>query len=236
MLWLTRPEPDSSALAEEMAEIGVDSIVAPVMHIVPQAFTLPAEKPDALLLTSRHGAQALPAAWRDLPVFCVGKATAEEAAAMGYEAISHGERDALTLLSRITERMEAGQRLLYLSGTDTRHDIHRLLAANQIEVERIVAYDAEAVTALPAAFVEAASQGKVDGALFFSPRSAQLACTLLTNAGLETHAAQMDAYCFSLNVAEAAGALPWKRVYVSHTPSRAAILAMLQQARTSIAS
>lgn len=225
-LWLTRPQEDSAALAAELATHGIASIIAPVVRIAPCPVSLD-ERPDALLLTSRHAAHALPEAWHGLPVFCVGAATAEAVQARGYTAVTHGDGDALHLLPRITETLREGSHLLYLSGADTRHDISRLLAANGIRVSREIAYEAVAETALTPELRLALASGEVDGAVFFSPRSAQLACGLLKEEEFTESPARMDAYCLSLAVAEQAGCLPWRQLKVSHRPSRAAMVAMI---------
>ena len=234
-IWLTRPEADSIALAGALGAAGIDTLIAPVVRIAPRAVTL-TEKPDAILLTSRHAAHALPAEWRDLPVFCVGMATADAARAHGYSAITHGTSDALHLLPHITAHMSAGQRLLYLSGEDTRHDISRLLAANDIAVTREVAYEAISETTFPPALREALANHSISGVVFFSPRSAMLACGLLKQEEFTASAPTLDAYCLSLPVAEAAGELPWRSLHVCHLPNREAMLAMVVAHAQAVAS
>lgn len=225
-IWLTRPATDSAVLAEALAAQGIDSIIAPVVRIEPRAVSLP-EKPNALLLTSRHAAHALPADWASLPVFCVGGATADEVRARGYEAITHGTSDALHLLPRITDALSSGQRLLYLSGEDTRHDITRLLDANGIAVTRLVAYKAIAETHMPTTLRTALEGKAVSGVALFSPRSATLACGLMKQEEFTESATELHAYCLSLAVAEAAGQLPWHSLQVAHTPTRDAMVAMI---------
>lgn len=235
MLWLTRPADDSRALAEALAARGIASIIAPVIRIKPREVALP-EKPDAILLTSRHAAHALPAEWRSLPVFCVGTATATAAQEQGYTAITHGESDGLHLLPRITEKLSPGSSLLYLSGEDTRHDISRLLAANDIAVTRLVAYEAVAETTFPSELRLALEQKEITGVVFFSPRSAMLASALMKNEEFNESAPSIDAYCLSLPVAEEAGALAWRSLQVSHIPTRSALLAMIEAHARPVAS
>lgn len=225
-LWLTRPEADSEALAAELNALGIASIIAPVVRIETRDVLL-AEKPDALLLTSRHAAHALRADWADVPVFCVGSATAQAARDMGYRAVTHGPGDALHLLPRITEALPPGSSLLYLSGEDTRHDISRLLGANQIDVTRVVAYEAVAETSFPTALRLALEANSINGVVCFSPRSAHLACTLMKEEEFTASAPAIDAFCLSLAVAEEAAMLSWRSLHVCHTPNRASMLAMI---------
>lgn len=229
-IWLTRPEPDSRALAEALAHHGIGSIIAPVIRIEPKPVTL-GEKPDALLVTSRHAAHALPEAWRDLPVFCVGVATADSVRQQGYTTLVEGSSDGLALLSPITAALRPGQRLLYLSGDEVRHDFAALLAAHGIAVERMVAYETVPCQSFPPALRLALANGEISGVAFFSPHSARLGCGLLKEEEFTDMPPRIDAFCLSLAVAQEAAELPWRSLQVSHSPTREAMVAMIAAAR-----
>ena len=235
-IWLTRPQADSASIAAALTARGIASCIAPVMRIAPLPFEPPAAAPDALLLTSRHAVPALPRHWQHLPVFCVGTATAEAVRAQDFRNLHVGPGDLLQLLPLIVQTLTNGQSLLYLSGEDIQLDPAPLLAMQQIHCTRIAVYEAVAEAMLPSFLRMRLEAGDITGAAFFSARSARLACRLLVEEGLAAHAAQMDAYCLSLPVAEAAGALPWRRVHASHTPSREAMLEMIASLAGQIAS
>lgn len=227
-VWLTRPQEDSAALAAILAAENIASIVAPLMDIAPRAVTLPATAPNALLLTSRHAVHALPPAWQHLPVFCVGDATAEAVRAAGYNHAIAGPGDLLSLLPMMTAQLPQGAQVLYLSGEDVAHDASALLAAHNIHVTRVVAYEATATTQLTSEMRLALEQGRVQQVVFFSARSAALACQLLKQEEFTEAAASIEAVCLSLAVAEAAAALPWRHLSVAHLPSRDALLDALR--------
>ena len=220
-LWLTRPEADSASLAAELKTHGIESCIAP-LAVEPST-----EAPDALLVTSRHAVHTLDAAWKHLPVFCVGSATAEAVRAAGFNPVQAGEGDLLSLLPAIMGTLKPGANLRYLSGFDIQLDPTPLLAAKQITCTRVIAYDAVAEATLPSFLRMRLAAGDVSGVTFFSARSAQIACNLLREEKLDYMAAQMTAYCLSLPVAQAAGALPWRAIQVSHLPTRASFVAML---------
>ena len=233
LIWLTRPQADSEALAAQLADREVQTLVAPVMRIVP-LYTPPLRAkpgdegavPNALLLTSRHAAYmlaTLPAKWRSLPVFCVGSATAQAARSAGFSNIVVGEGDVLELLPRMVPQLKPGAQLLYLAGEETRIDVAALLAVQHIHVEKRVVYRAEAETVLTPAALEALAKGTVTAAVFFSPRSATLTAELLAQHGLSATALSMEAYCLSLAVAEAAGVLPWQALHACHIPTAQAM-------------
>ena len=231
--WLTRPTEDSAAFAAELAARGVPCLIAPVMEIEPVAVQMPADliPPQALLLTSRHAAQALaalPATWRDLPTYCVGEATARAAHAQGFTQTIAGAEDVLALLPRLVERHPAGTPLLYLAGEETRVDVVTLLASAGITVTQTIAYRAEAVPQPNPALGAALRDGTLSSVSFFSPRSATLAIDLLTRAGLAAEATALTAYCLSLAVASAAAPIAWKRIISCPTPTRQAMLTLIQ--------
>lgn len=222
-LWLTRPAEDSAALA---AALTLPSIIAPVMEIVPIAVTLPNKKPDALVLTSRHAAYAIPNAWHALPVYCVGEATAEAARAKGCNYVQIGKSSALDLLPLIHAQQKAGSRLLHLSGEEVKIDLVPLLALHHIQLERSIVYTTKPA-ALPDAFWPILRTGSITGAVFYSPQSARFAMQLL---GAEiAHLSQATAYCLSLDVAHAAAAMLFQRLLTCPVPTHTAMLELLSQ-------
>ncbi|MDX2095908.1 MAG: uroporphyrinogen-III synthase [Alphaproteobacteria bacterium] len=223
-LWLTRPHDDSVAFAQELAPYGIAGIVAPVLRILPHPIhALPRATPDALLLTSRHATHALadlPAAWRTLPAYCVGHATAAAATEHGLQNILPGTSDVQTILPRIGNALSTGSRLLYLAGDETRTDVKHALAAYGVDVTVMVVYSAIANAALDEPLRMGLANGSIGGAVFFSPRSARIACLLIEKAGLSACTHRMAAYCLSANVASEASRLRWLSLHSCPRPTR----------------
>lgn len=233
-IWITRPESDGNSLQEQLAAKGIASIVSPVLRIVDRPTTL-TKKPDAFLLTSRHAARALPTVWRDVPVYCVGRATADIAEARGYTRLRYGEGDLLSLLPLLVKELPVGAHLLHLSGAETRFHTLPLPPEHPLNVTREIIYEAEPETALVPELRIALANGKIDGIVLFSPRSASLACQLLKQEEFTDAAPHIDAFCLSLAVAEAAAALPWRSLKTCHRPSKQAMLALVTAAQRPVA-
>ncbi len=251
-IWLTRPPADSALLAAALQPI--QSIIAPLMEIETlysspirgevrrganpnsvRYFSPPpnlppngggVKCPDAILLTSRHAAHALLPAWSQLPVYCVGTATAEAARVQGFSNVILGKSDILSLLPRIAELLKH-KNLLYLSGENVSVDVAALLASQSVSVERVIAYRAIAATQLTAEIIDALKNNSLTGTVFFSARTAEIATTLLTQAELSHAVTTVDAYCLSLAIAEKAAALPWRRIHVAHIPTSYAMEVMI---------
>ncbi len=224
LIWHTRPYDDSVFFANELAPHGIESIIGSVLHIVRKPVTPPFHAtPTALLLTSRHAAHALaeiPAAWRKLPTYCVGSATAHAANRYGMGRVIHGNSDVLSLLPRIAIELGKGSSLLHFSSDDGRVDIKRILAVRGIEVITEIVYFATPEHQLSAEIKAALAAGKISAVTFFSPRTAKITCDLLTSAGLADAARSIAAYCLSGNVGKDAGRLHWANIHICREPSR----------------
>lgn len=228
---LTRPEPESRALAAELARRGIDSVIAPLLTIRPTA-AAPGDAGaySAAVVTSGNGADGLAAATRrrDLPVFAVGPATAERARRHGFTAVVAADGTGAALVDLIMMRLRPDDGpILWASGDDIRVDVAAELGDRGYRVERSVVYRASAAPHLPEDAARALTEGSIDGALFFSPRTAERFATLATDAGLARRVAAMTAYCLSPAVADAARALPWAAIRTAERPTRADLLAML---------
>lgn len=226
LIWLTRPKADSASFAEVLSHDGIQSMIAPVLHTVPQPLSSSPSLPDAILLTSRHAAHvlaSLPSAWHALPVYCVGGSTANVATEHGCTHIIAGGSNVLALLPRIASDLGDGAELLYFAGEDTSVDVVHLLAMHGVKVSTHIVYHAVAEHALSSELVEALATGRVTGVAFFSPRSAQIAYTLLQAANLAETAKTIDAFCFSMNVAAAAAKCAWRSIYTCHLPTRSSM-------------
>ncbi|MFM9890334.1 MAG: uroporphyrinogen-III synthase [Rickettsiales bacterium] len=225
-IWLTRPAADSAKLAARLSNF--PTLIAPVTTIEHAALSVP-EKPDVLLITSRHAAAFLaqmPPDWRELAVYCVGIATATAVRAQGFTNTHTAGGDVMSLLVQL-KKLPAGTRLLYLAGTDRRVDVSALLSAHSIQVQVLEVYRAAALSSLGQPAAKALAAGGICGVVFFSPRTAKIACHLMMQAGLADEAKRINAYCLSLAVAHAAGALPWRGVHACHVPTANAMVELI---------
>lgn len=229
-IWLTRPAEDSAPMAQALTEMGMESIVASVMKIVPQLFIPPATLPDALLCTSRHAALGLAALgprWRMLPVYSVGAATTRMLRQEGFEQVITGTGMSRSLLPRI---LNSGHRhLLHLCGTDIRDELTKPLQSHHIRLERLVVYCASRVLHLPEPLLAALDANHIDAAVFYSPRSLQLAQQMLAEAGRSDALSGLSLYCLSRAIA-AEAPLAHARIRIAEKPTHQAMMELLSQA------
>ena len=118
----TRPQDDATRLAQDLRALvpGVAVLTAPVLEIVPCAPSVTTQRYDAVILTSRHAAQAAMEMFPKLTAYCVGDATAQAAQSIGLMAVSvAGSAD--DLIAYLAEKPLC--RAIHLHGKHTRGDV-----------------------------------------------------------------------------------------------------------------
>lgn len=235
-LIVTRPQEDARPLGRRLEAAGHEVIVAPLLSIRRASrLAIPERDYQAVLVTSANGARALKGhpeleRLKGAMALVVGPASAAAAAGIGFARVDQADGDVAALVGSAIAVLRPGDGpLLYVSGAVTAGDLAAKLAASGFDVDRVVAYEARPVRALPRACAAALAAGKVDGVLLFSPRSARIWAQLVAAADLATAAAQATHFCLSENVAGAvrSGLGAQVAVQVASLPDEATLLAMI---------
>lgn len=235
-LLVTRPEGQAEATAAALRARGHEPLVAPLLDVILGEPPQDLPEPAAIALTSRNGARALAAwpqapAWRAKPVFVTGEATAEAARQAGFTDVRTGSGDVAGLRDRILAELSAATGpVLYVTGRDRAGDLAGGLAARGYDVRTVEGYRAEARPELDPAVAAALRAGTIDGALFFSARTAAAFIGAVAAAGLGGQAAQIVLYALSEAVAAPLRRLAGADIRVAARPQAAALLALLEEA------
>ena len=203
-----RPEPGASATVERARALGLDAVAIPLFAIEPAAWNAPdASTFDGLLLTSanslRQGGDKL-RELRGLPVYAVGKATAEAAREAGFDIAATGDAGVDSLLGSI----EPDLRLLHLCGVDRREANDARQDITVVEVYRS--------HPISSPDLSSAGNGVV---LIHSPRAGRRFADLVEDR------ASIRIAAISKGAADAAGN-GWKSIDVAEQPSDHALLAL----------
>lgn len=234
---ITRPRGDEAELTEALQELGARVICEPLMDIVLQHDQRTAleqalsRDPDAIILTSRHGARALATltSLRDPMLLCVGEATALVAQSLGFSRITVCGGTADKLMAYVTAAFDEGSHFLYVSGEQVRADINAELAEHGMKVDRVALYEAVAAEQLSDIVAAQLKRGQIDAVTFLSPRSAQIFSALIDKARLGGITANMEAFALSETVAEAL-ADDWQCVHVADEPTLASLIRAVDNA------
>ena len=234
-LLLTRPEPDAQRTAAALRAQGHDVIAAPLLRIEPAADAQIGAGPwAAILITSANAAPAVAAnarmtELRALPVFAVGRRSAEAMGAAGFADVTSADGNVSDLARLVVARLQPAARLLYLAGEDRAGDLAGDLRAGGFAVETTVIYRAVAATSLPPAAAQALASG-VDGVLHFSRRSAEVFVDAARAAGVLESALQAAHFCLSAQVAEPLAQAGAADIRVAERPNEAVLLALIAAA------
>lgn len=234
-LVLTRPQDDSERSAAALRARGHAVLIAPLMRVEIIAADL---RPPwgAIIVTSANAAVAVAAhkvrdALIKLPVYAVGKRSADAARAVGFTDVTSAGGDLRDLIRIISEhRPDNKAPLLYLAGEDRAGDLIGDLAVHGIAAELAVVY--RAVTApFPPALIAALKAKAVDGVLHFSKRSADNYLDGAKKAGIAVQALGVRHLCLSAPIAAPLVEAGAANVIVAKRPDETALLALTEAAQ-----
>ncbi len=235
---ITRPRGDEGELAEALQERGFAVIHEPLTEIFLMHTARPAIEqalmgdPHAVIVTSRHGVYGLAALTqlRDMQLLCIGDTTAHAAEDCGFTRVASAGGDGQKLVEHIAAAYDPGSQFLYASASHIRTDIVNLLAACDMQVERVVVYEAAASQQLSDIVVEHLRRGHIDAVSFLSHRAAQIFTTLVTGAGVGGTVESMHACCLSEGVAEPLKPFPWQGIHIAGEPTLASLVECVDNA------
>jgi uroporphyrinogen-III synthase len=235
---VTRPREDCAALVAHLTARGIASVLEPMLEIRFAADGANVLAPhldgaQAVLFTSANGVRAFANASqrRDLPAFAVGDASAAAARAAGFGTVesAHGAVAELAALVRRLLSPERGA-LVHAAASAVAGDLAGTLGAAGFAVRRAVLYEAVPAAALSGATAAMLAEGRVELAVFFSPRTAASFVRLARASGLNAACRAIAALALSPAVAAALEAMPWRAVRIAAAPTEAALLAVLDRA------
>ena len=135
---ILRPEPGAGETAARAERLGLAVCLCPLFEARAVSWDAPAAAQfDVLLLTSAQAARlAGPqlAAYRRLPAYAVGGATARALAAQGFEQVVSGDQDGNAIAARIAA--DGHRRVLHLGGRTVAP-----IAKGPLSIQRMVIYE-----------------------------------------------------------------------------------------------
>ena len=230
---ITRPQPEAARTAAALKARGHAVLAVPLMKVKPVEVDV-AGNWSAAIVTSSNALHALTPVQRSalsrLPLFAVGRRSAETAREVGFTDVRSAEGDARDLVRLIVLRMtDNGAPMLYLAGEDSAFDLAGELSKHKIAVHTEVVYRA-VTTGFPPELIAALEAGAIDVALHFSRRSAENYLAGAKSAGLLGRALLPRQCCLSAPVAEPLIAAGAKNVTVAKRPDEAALLELADRA------
>jgi uroporphyrinogen-III synthase len=223
-LLVTRPEPDASETAARLNALNIETVVDPLLIAETLTTTLPpADGFSALAVTSANALRALhdrgdlPRLLK-LPLYAIGDRTAAVAREFGFAEVVSAGGDFGDLVALLARAGIAGP-VLYPAAKQQAGDLAKALSPHGVMVITVPVY---AMT--PAARLDSATDFRaLDGALFYSRRTAQTFVSLAARAEERT---RLGMLCLSEAVAEPLIAAHFVRVSLADYPSEEAMMAL----------
>ena len=116
-----------------------------------------------------------------------------------------------------------------MRGAVARGDVAQLLITAGFEVRSLITYRVDARERLPDRVRDALIGATIDGALFFSPRSATLFARLVGEMALNDRLSGLSALCLSPAVAECLDQVRWRSVRAAGSPDLASLIALARE-------
>jgi uroporphyrinogen-III synthase len=234
-LVVTRPRADSERTATALRARGHDVLVAPLMRVEPVAADISGGW-GGVIITSANAPGAIAgnparAALVKLPLFAVGRRSADAARQAGFVNVTSAGGDVRDLVQLIAERhADASAPLLYLAGEDRAADLVAELAVHGIAAELVVVYRAVSIP-FPPELTAALKAGEVDAVLHFSKRSAENYIAAACKAGIIEQALAVRHYCLARPIAEPLSGAGAGSIAVAKRPDEAALIELLEPAQ-----
>lgn len=233
-LLVTRAEPDAIKLRATLETLGHEATVEPLLSVTyVENPSFDFADVQALIATSRNALRALrnhPARREAiaLPLFAVGRATAEEARALGFETVITGAGNAQALMNHIVSVVDpAAGLLMHLAGDRLAVDLAGDLEAQGFRVLEVVVYRTVAAKSLSEAVIEQLGMGEIEGVILLSPHTAAVYASLVRKAGLTASVRDLTHFCLSSAVARRLEALSLTDIEIAAEPSLREVLASI---------
>ena len=228
---VTRSIQDAEPLLARLRERGIEATAEPLLEIeFKTGVRVDLNDVQAVVATSANGVRAFAAASdrRDVGLFAVGDATAETAKEAGFAHVESAGGDVADLAALIAQRLDpAGGAVLHIAATELAGDLGGDLKARGFVYRRTVLYEARPATHLTPETIAAIRDGRIDGVMLYSPRTADIFVSLARKARIVRSCRQLTAFCLSTAVAERARALTWREIAVAGTPDQDSLLALI---------
>ena len=231
-LVVTRPQADSERTAAALRARGHEVLIAPLLRVEPVTADLSGGW-GGLIITSANAPGAIagnPAckALFKLPLFAVGRRSADAARQAGFSDVTSAGGDVRDLVQLIAERRaDASAPLLYLAGEDRAADLVAELVVHGIAAEAKIVYRA-ASAPFPPELTAALQAGEVDAVLHFSKRSAENYLAGAAQAGVAGQALTVRHICLSAQIAEPLSGAGASRIAIAPRPDEAALIGSLE--------
>lgn len=230
---ITRPIEDAKDYAAEVSAEGFKALVEPMLRIDQADFDVPdLARYDGIVVTSANAVECFVKGGgirADVPVYCVGKHTADAALKAGFFDVVSVDGIGADLLAHVLTVPDVQSKtFLHLCGRHLAFPLVERLRENGVVADSLVVYDSVQVDDFSNEFIECLKHGEIGAVTFFSKRTADAFVFLVNQSGSEAYFKGIKALLISEAVVECVRVLPWQNILVSDTPDRVGMMQILR--------
>lgn len=183
---------------------------------------------DAVILTSRNAVEALnKIAPKNIPLFLVGEATAQEVVQYGFTNIVHCAPNVADLTRYIEANRQDIRKICYLRGVYVSFDLEVWAHNLGVGYAGFEVYNSAAVIAFPPFFEQAMQDCEGGAVVFFSKRAAANFIMLAQKSGFMHRISTIKALCISNSVLESVEHDFKMRAYAAPCPDLASMARLI---------
>ena len=234
---ITRPAEDAVDYAASLQAEGFRTFSESMLKIIAQDFKTPdLSNYQGLIFTSAKAVRLFAPSCpeRDMDLFCIGKNTYEQAREFSYFNLHNSNGGGAELIAFILKRSakKSGKPFLHICGAHVAQPIDKMLAAEGVQLDRLVIYRAEKAKALSRDCIQKIQNRDISTVTFFSRRTAENFITLMEKHQLLGTLPHIKALCISDNVLECVQSYPWAATHVAGQPDRQGMLFLIKEVCT----
>jgi uroporphyrinogen-III synthase len=190
------------------------------------------EEDTPLIFTSANAVRAFirSSDKRQMPVYTVGRNTADEARSFGFQNVECAFGTAAELVDLLTGpgRVHA-KPPLYIRAETISQDMKTLCSARGLAINEAVAYRSTPVEKLGIELLKKADSRQIAAIMFFSARGAQVFSDLIQQYDRALRMTPIKALCIGDGMIHSLSVLPFSEVKVASTPDRHGMIKLLDQ-------
>jgi uroporphyrinogen-III synthase len=213
---ITRPLAAAKRTEQAFQAAGISTWIDPVLTITLIPTTIKPAAYDAIITTSANGVESFAklTQHRNIPIFCVGDASAAIARELGFTSvfhpIEHGGKELVILI-----KQSPFKRFAYIRGEVVKIDIANALAnVLDMRIDTYITYKTVPTTAWTDETLDLFHTKKISTITFYSEYSAQVILNLLRAHNLLDCTHFITALCLSEAIADVIHDLIWKEVKI----------------------
>lgn len=236
---LTRPYEESKSFAIKLKELGVESIIEPLLSI--ELITdeniitdLKCNESQTIIFTSKNAVNGLmnlklSGSLLAKQVLAIGSKTAAIARAAGFKNIINIDANGEKMIEYILSNFSPKQgNIIYVSGDIVAIDLENILRQNGFTVTRLIVYRSIAVNKFSKETENLLKENKISFVIFFSQRTARIFSDLVKLSSLQDTVKTVKAFVLSKNIALSLAELKWQEIFTANAPNENSMIDIIK--------